>query len=97
MTHFLHTDADLQAGLAQLIVADPRLKPIAERAGADAALRNDLFVGFGTRERLADVGGRARRWDFRHLGLSGWGERDGMLRTKGPLKQSHTCTTIQLN
>jgi len=33
MTHFLHTEADLQAGLAQLIVADPRLKPIAEKAG----------------------------------------------------------------
>jgi hypothetical protein len=30
MTHFLHTEADLQAGLARLITADPRLKPVAE-------------------------------------------------------------------
>jgi DNA-3-methyladenine glycosylase II len=41
MTHFLHTDADLQAGLAQLIVADPRLKPIAERAGAFSLRRRE--------------------------------------------------------
>jgi DNA-3-methyladenine glycosylase II len=34
MTHFLHTQADLDAGLAQLILADPRLKPVAEKAGA---------------------------------------------------------------
>ena len=34
MTNFLHTQADLEAGLAQLIEADPRLKPVAERAGA---------------------------------------------------------------
>jgi DNA-3-methyladenine glycosylase II len=33
MTHFLHTDTDLQAALAQLILADPRLKAIAEKAG----------------------------------------------------------------
>jgi DNA-3-methyladenine glycosylase II len=33
MTHFLHTEADLQAGLAKLILADPRLKPVAEKAG----------------------------------------------------------------
>jgi DNA-3-methyladenine glycosylase II len=33
MTRFLHTDADLQAGLAQLIIADPRLRPIADKAG----------------------------------------------------------------
>jgi DNA-3-methyladenine glycosylase II len=33
MTHFLHTDADLRAGLAQLILADPRFRPVAERAG----------------------------------------------------------------
>src|SRR6476619_1033560 len=41
MTHFLHTDADLQAGLAQLIVADPRLKPIAERSGAFSLRRRE--------------------------------------------------------
>jgi DNA-3-methyladenine glycosylase II len=34
MTNFLHTDADLRAALAQLILADPRLKPVAEKAGA---------------------------------------------------------------
>ncbi len=34
MTHFLHTDDDLRAGLAQLIAADPRLVPVAEKAGA---------------------------------------------------------------
>ncbi len=41
MTHFLHTDADLQAGLAQLILADPRLKPVAEKAGAFALRRRE--------------------------------------------------------
>jgi DNA-3-methyladenine glycosylase II len=34
MTQFLHTQADLDAGLAQLILADPRLRPVAEKAGA---------------------------------------------------------------
>ena len=34
MTHFLHTQADLEAALAQLILADPRLAPVAEKAGA---------------------------------------------------------------
>jgi DNA-3-methyladenine glycosylase II len=34
MTHFLHTEADLWAGLAELVIADPRLKPVAEKAGA---------------------------------------------------------------
>lgn len=34
MTHFLHTEADLEAGLAELVIADPRLKPVAEKAGA---------------------------------------------------------------
>ena len=34
MTHFLHTEADLRAGLAELVIADPRLKPVAEKAGA---------------------------------------------------------------
>lgn len=34
MTHFLHTEADLRAGLAELVIADPRLNPVAEKAGA---------------------------------------------------------------
>jgi len=34
MTHFLHSQVDLDAGLAQLILADPRLKAVAEKAGA---------------------------------------------------------------
>ena len=34
MTHFLHSDVDLRTGLAQLVLADPRLKPVAEKAGA---------------------------------------------------------------
>jgi DNA-3-methyladenine glycosylase II len=34
MTHFLHTEADLRAGLAELVIADPRLKVVAEKAGA---------------------------------------------------------------
>jgi DNA-3-methyladenine glycosylase II len=46
MTHFLHTEADLQAGLAQLILADPRLKPVADKAGA-----------FGLRRREAGFAG----------------------------------------
>ncbi|HEY1475427.1 MAG TPA: DNA-3-methyladenine glycosylase 2 family protein [Pseudolabrys sp.] len=46
MTHFLHTDADLQAALAQLILADPRLRPVAEKAGA-----------FGLRRREAGFAG----------------------------------------
>jgi DNA-3-methyladenine glycosylase II len=41
MTHFLHTDADLQAGLAQLVAADPRLKPVAEKAGAFVLRRRE--------------------------------------------------------
>ena len=41
MTHFLHTEADLQAGLAQLIAADPRLVPVAEKAGAFALRRRE--------------------------------------------------------
>jgi len=46
MTHFLHTEADLQAGLAQLILADPRLEPVAAKAGA-----------FGLRRREAGFAG----------------------------------------
>src|SRR6202142_2009657 len=46
MTHFLHTEADLQAGLAQLILADPRLKPVADKAGAFSLRRRDAgFAG----------------------------------------------------
>ncbi len=41
MTHFLHTEADLHAGLAELILADPRLKPVAEKAGAFALRRRE--------------------------------------------------------
>ncbi len=41
MTYFLHTDADLQAGLARLILADPRLKPVAEKAGAFSLRRRE--------------------------------------------------------
>jgi len=33
MTHFLHTQADLDAGLVELIRIDPRLAPVAEKAG----------------------------------------------------------------
>jgi DNA-3-methyladenine glycosylase II len=46
VTHFLHTDADLDAGLVQLILADPRLKPVAQKAGA-----------FGLRRREAGFAG----------------------------------------
>src|SRR5450756_2919596 len=46
MTHFLHTDADLQTGLAQLIRADARLKPGADKAGE-----------FGLRRREAGFAG----------------------------------------
>jgi DNA-3-methyladenine glycosylase II len=46
MTTFLHTEADLQAGLAQLIAADPRLVPVSEKAGAVALRRREAgFAG----------------------------------------------------
>lgn len=46
MTHFLHTDADLRAGLAQLILADPRLKPVADKAGVFSLRRREAgFAG----------------------------------------------------
>ncbi len=46
MTTFLHSDADLQAGLARLIAADPRLVPVAEKAGAFALRRREAgFAG----------------------------------------------------
>jgi DNA-3-methyladenine glycosylase II len=41
MTHFLHTDADLRAALAQLIIGDPRLKPVADKAGAFSLRRRE--------------------------------------------------------
>jgi DNA-3-methyladenine glycosylase II len=41
MTTFLHTQADLEAALAQLILHDPRLKPVAEKAGAFALRRRE--------------------------------------------------------
>jgi DNA-3-methyladenine glycosylase II len=41
MTHFLHTQADLDAGLVKLIVIDPRLKPVAEKAGAFGLRRRE--------------------------------------------------------
>lgn len=41
MTHFLHTEDDLKAGLAQLIAADPRLLPVAEKAGTFALRRRE--------------------------------------------------------
>jgi DNA-3-methyladenine glycosylase II len=46
MTHFLHTDADLKAGLRQLILADPRLKSVAQTAGAFSLRRREAgFAG----------------------------------------------------
>ncbi len=41
MTRFLHTDSDLRAALAQLILTDPRLKPVAEKAGQFALRRRE--------------------------------------------------------
>jgi DNA-3-methyladenine glycosylase II len=41
MTRFLHTDADLQAGLAELVGADPRLGPVAEKAGQFSLRRRE--------------------------------------------------------
>lgn len=41
MTQFLHTQADLEAALAQLIAADPRLGPVAEKAGAFSLRRRE--------------------------------------------------------
>jgi DNA-3-methyladenine glycosylase II len=46
MTRFLHSDADLQAALAQLILADPRLAPVANKAGAFNLRRREAgFAG----------------------------------------------------
>jgi len=41
MTHFLHAQADLQAGLERLIAANPRLGPVAEKAGSFALRRRE--------------------------------------------------------
>ncbi len=41
MTHFLHTQTDLEAALVQLILHDPRLKPVADKAGAFALRRRE--------------------------------------------------------
>jgi len=41
MTIFLHTQSELEAALAQLILKDPRLRPVAEKAGAFALRRRD--------------------------------------------------------
>jgi DNA-3-methyladenine glycosylase II len=46
MTTFLHNDADLQAGLAQLIAADPRLQAVAAKAGTFSLRRREAgFAG----------------------------------------------------
>jgi DNA-3-methyladenine glycosylase II len=46
MTLFQHTEDDLYAGLAKLIEQDPRLAPIAEKAGAFALRRREAgFAG----------------------------------------------------
>ena len=46
MTHFLHTDDDLRAALARLVEQDPRLGPIAEKAGAFSLRRRQAgFAG----------------------------------------------------
>jgi DNA-3-methyladenine glycosylase II len=41
MTHFLHTETDLQAGLEKLIAIDPRLKLVVEKAGAFSLRRRE--------------------------------------------------------
>jgi DNA-3-methyladenine glycosylase II len=41
MTTLLHTDADLMAGLKKLLKLDPRLIPVAEKAGAFALRRRE--------------------------------------------------------
>src|SRR5690242_7510769 len=41
MTHFLQSEDDLRAGLTQLILADPRLAPVAEKAGVFALRRRE--------------------------------------------------------
>ena len=41
MTSFIHTDADLAAGMAALVAQDPRLAPVLERPGMPALRRRD--------------------------------------------------------
>ena len=54
MTHFLHSDDDLRAGLKQLIAADPRLAPVTETAGSFSLRRREAgFSGL-----CAIVGGQ---------------------------------------
>jgi len=46
MSHYLHTEADLNAALAKLILADPRLAPVAAKAGSFPLRRREGgFVG----------------------------------------------------
>ena len=46
MTQFLHSADDLAAGLAELIAQDPRLAPVAEKAGTFALRRREAgFAG----------------------------------------------------
>jgi DNA-3-methyladenine glycosylase II len=46
MTHFLHTEDDLRTGLVELIKQDPRLGPVAEKAGTFALRRREAgFAG----------------------------------------------------
>jgi DNA-3-methyladenine glycosylase II len=41
MTHFLHTEDDLKAGLKELIALDPRLVPVVQKAGSFALRRRE--------------------------------------------------------
>src|SRR3954452_21844777 len=41
MSSFLHTEADLQAGIAALVAQDPRLGAILERSGMPALRRRE--------------------------------------------------------
>ena len=41
MTSFLHTDGDLDAGIAAVIARDPRLKPLLEKAGRPGLRRRE--------------------------------------------------------
>jgi DNA-3-methyladenine glycosylase II len=41
MTHFIHTDADLAAGMAALVAQDPRLLPVLEKAGMPGIRRRE--------------------------------------------------------
>ena len=48
MTYFLRTETALQLGLGQLILADPRLRPVADKAGTFALRRSEPgFSGLG--------------------------------------------------